>query len=63
VKEVVRPVADGLEDAVSRTFPVKPKLLRVTVEVALLPATNMLGIGDVEEREKSAETPIVTVAE
>lgn len=39
----------------------RPKLARVTVEVALFPARKMEGTGDVTTRVKSAEIPMVMV--
>ena len=61
LNETVRPDADGVVVACSLTFPVRPKLVRVTVEFALFPARKIEGIGGVATRWKSAETPIVMV--
>jgi hypothetical protein len=60
-KETVRPDADGVDVACNLTFPVRPRLVRVTVELELFPARKIEGIGGVVVSRSSAETPIVTV--
>jgi hypothetical protein len=61
VNETVKPGSEGVEVACNLTFPERPKLVRVTVEVALFPGRKMEGVGGVATKWKSAETPIVMV--
>jgi len=61
LNETVRPDADGVEVACSLTFPVSPRLVRVTVELELFPARKIGGMGGVVVSRSSAETPIVRV--
>jgi hypothetical protein len=57
----VKPDAEGVEVACNLTFPVRPKLDRVTTEVALFPGRKLEGVGGAATKWKSAETPIVIV--
>jgi hypothetical protein len=57
----VMPVAAGATVADSATLPVKPALVRVTVDVAELPARKLAGVAALAAIVKSAVTVTVTV--
>jgi hypothetical protein len=61
LNETEKPDAEGVEVACNLTFPVRPKLDRVTVEFALFPGRKLEGVGGDATKWKSAETPIVMV--
>jgi len=63
LKDGVKPVADGDTVAVMLMLSVRPKLLRVTVEVAALPATILEGLGELASIVKSPVTVTVNTAE
>ena len=55
----VKPVADGDTVAVILMLSVRPKLFRVTVDVAVLPATILEGLGELASIVKSPVTVTV----
>ena len=59
----VKPVADGDTVAVMLMLSVRPKLFRVTVEVAALPATTLEGLGELASIVKSPVTETVNTTE
>ena len=63
MNEGVKPAAEGDTVAVILMLSVRPKLFRVTVDVAVLPATTLAGFGVVALIEKSPATVIVNTTE
>jgi hypothetical protein len=63
LNEGVKPAAEGDTVAVILMLSVRPKLFRVTVDVAVLPATTLAGLGVVALIEKSPATVTVNTTE
>jgi hypothetical protein len=63
LNEAVKPAAEGDTVAVILMLSVRPKLFRVTVDVAVLPATTLAGLGAVALIEKSPATVTVNTTE
>lgn len=63
LNEGVKPVAEGDTVAVMLMLSVRPKLVKVTVDVAVLPATTLAGLGELATIVKSPVTVTVTTTE
>lgn len=63
LNEGVNPVAEGDTVAVMLTLSVRPRLFRVTVDVADLPATTLAGLGGLASIVKSPVTVTVNTEE
>jgi hypothetical protein len=63
LNEAVKPAAEGDTVAVILMLSVRPKLFRITVDVAVLPATTLAGLGAVALIEKSPATVTVNTTE
>ncbi len=59
----VKLVAEGDTVAVILMLSVRPKLFRVTVDVAVLPATTLAGLGELASIVKSPVTVTVNTVE